>query len=154
MIFWYCKVLPSFDYMDIFFRLQMIFLDTKNTICSMLSAPEVFPISICTVWYDKRLHLSCISTSAKCQNWIDDEFQRTICKFRIRAHDCHVVLNWNSRKIDLFTMQKMERLVMELIQRKTNMIELHLIQCTQTGLEPSHSLRRACVKLNRNRYTY
>ena len=34
-----------------FFRLQMIFLDTKNSICPMPSAPEVFPISICTVFY-------------------------------------------------------------------------------------------------------
>ena len=32
-----------------FFRLQMIFLDTKNALCPMPSAPEVFSISICTV---------------------------------------------------------------------------------------------------------
>ena len=38
-----------YDYMDIFFRHQGIFYDTKNAICPMPSAPEVFPISICIV---------------------------------------------------------------------------------------------------------
>ena len=32
-----------------FFRFQKIFLDTKNVICPMPSAPQVFPISIRTV---------------------------------------------------------------------------------------------------------
>ena len=35
--------------MDIFFILQMIYLDTENVICPMPSAQQVFPISNCIV---------------------------------------------------------------------------------------------------------
>ena len=38
----------------IFFRLQMIFLDMKNAICPMPSAPEVFSISIWGVTCNKN----------------------------------------------------------------------------------------------------
>ena len=37
-----------------FFRLQRIFIDTKNVICPMPSAPQVFPISIRTVLHVQR----------------------------------------------------------------------------------------------------
>ena len=57
-----------------FFRLQRIFkklfIDTKNVICPMPSAPQVFPISIRTVWaltrpFLLRLICSCFPLTGK-----------------------------------------------------------------------------------------